>query len=270
MTKLPHMPLWVYDIDTDTECSLMSSAEFGIYIRMLVKQWINEHLPSEIRDIAKLLRERPRAIADWMSQYQSKLPLCEDGNRRNPRLAAERENVVAKVEMLRDRNRANGKRGGRPKKVETETQEKPTGFIRAFDSDFNSVSCSVREGESEREKPPQAVLHRADPVEVEAVMQAIPPDRQRKPVLLRSSIQWALLRLQDRKHPDAANWLAGRIAAYYASPAGRGSFWTLPHNWLDQDCFDEPDEAWLDRDAKPVVKNAVQRALEREKARESA
>ena len=51
--NLPHMPLWVYDIEADEDCSLMTLEEFGAFMRLLIRQWIEGSIPSEKKRLAK-------------------------------------------------------------------------------------------------------------------------------------------------------------------------------------------------------------------------
>jgi len=108
--KLPHMPLWVYDIESDEDCVLMTPAEFGIFVRLLIRQWIEDSVPENPVVLAKLLRYPESDVMAWLEYYGHKMPAGGDGRRRNDRLTGEREDAVRKVLQ----NRENGKRGGRP------------------------------------------------------------------------------------------------------------------------------------------------------------
>lgn len=132
--KLPHMPIWVYDLEADEDCSLMSLAEYGAYMRLLQRQWIEGSVPVDMARLARLLRV---TIDEMESIWPVLAPkFAEDGRGRlkNHRLDQERESALRKVEV----NKANGKRGGRPKKTERLSEEKPNGSIRVSGSGSGS------------------------------------------------------------------------------------------------------------------------------------
>ncbi len=56
------------------------------------------------------------------------------------------------------------------------------------------------------------------------------------------------MRIRRVRDSRDVGWLCSRLAAYYASPEGRGKFFRQPHIWLEQKGYDEPDEAWAGRE----------------------
>ena len=138
--KLPHMPLWVYDIDTSRFCRRLSDADFGRYMRLLLLQWIEGKVPVETEQAMVDAGIEMTAKAETERLLSEKFPVSDDGKcRQNERLANERESAIEKIM----RNRENGRKGGRPKKRtdnRTVSQKKPNGSIRASDSDSDSYS----------------------------------------------------------------------------------------------------------------------------------
>lgn len=152
--KLPHMPLWVYDLEADEDCSLMTLAEYGAYIRLLQRQWIEGNIPNETERLARLLRVTPDEFDSIWQMIGTKFREEPDtGRLANPRLAEERDRCIQKAL----KNRENGKKGGRPPKnrkdnpEETErlSESKPNGSIRAYGSGsgYGSVSSKGRSAE---------------------------------------------------------------------------------------------------------------------------
>lgn len=125
----------------------MSLAEYGAYIRLLQRQWIEGSIPADAARLARLLR----VTADQMDEiWQALSPkFVKDGRDRlkNRRLSTERDLAIAKVQ----KNRDNGKLGGRPKKppdTDSETQKKPNGYIRGSGSGSVSGSDSLGGGDA--------------------------------------------------------------------------------------------------------------------------
>lgn len=72
--------------------------ERGAYDCLLDHQWDNGHIPDDIRRVAAILRVGMAQAKRLWWIVEEKFPVCEDGNRRNPRQAfhrAEREEFIA-------------------------------------------------------------------------------------------------------------------------------------------------------------------------------
>lgn len=83
----------------------MPNDDVGVYIKLLCLQWANDSLPADAKELATLAGARkPVSIA-----VLAKLPVADDGRRRNVRLERER----AKQESYRDGKAAAGAAGGR-------------------------------------------------------------------------------------------------------------------------------------------------------------
>lgn len=142
--KLPHMPLWVYDLEADEDCALMSLAEYGAYMRLLQRQWIEGSIPVDMPRLARLLRVTADEINAIWPALADKFVKDGRGRQKNHRLDQERVKAIKKVE----KNRANGSLGGRPKETKSESEIKPNGSIRASGSDSESGSGSGSSGGS--------------------------------------------------------------------------------------------------------------------------
>lgn len=143
------MPLWVYDIDTDRDCRKMPDAEFGRYMRLLIRQWIEGSVPATPAECVRDAVLDPGSEGDIQSLLDRKFSLKSGTERRNPKCAEERDIAVAKCQT----NRANGSLGGRPKaKSNGYPNAKPNGSIRASGS--GSDSSSGERGAGERGEPP--------------------------------------------------------------------------------------------------------------------
>lgn len=143
--KLPHLPLWVYDIDADEACALMLPETFGIYMRLLMRQWMEGSIPADRSAILMLLRLPSERYSECLSDALRKFEEHPDepGRLINLRLDDERRHAVAKVE----KNRLSGRKGGSSKAnakadgvANAKANAKATGCIRASDSDSDSIS----------------------------------------------------------------------------------------------------------------------------------
>lgn len=150
---IPYMPLWVFALDTDRDCRSMPDAQFGRYMRLLIRQWIEGSVPG---DAAAAIRDAmldSGADDDVKALLDRKFTERVDGGVANSKCHAVRSETMEKVNT----NRANGKKGGRPRKnptvnrsdnpEETErlSESKPNGSIRAS----HSLSKSNKSIESE-------------------------------------------------------------------------------------------------------------------------
>lgn len=105
------------------------NAEIGAYMRLLNYSWINGGLPDDIRKLAKIAREGVEVFEQmWKDTISTKFHAVA-GTLYNHRQEEERE----KRTRYKEKQRLNGKRGGRPKEKATEkpeeTQTKPNPFL---------------------------------------------------------------------------------------------------------------------------------------------
>lgn len=113
-----------YPGDYRKKTARLTVAQHGVYALLLDEFYLTEQpLPADYEELYRICcamkrdeQEAVRVIADRF------FPVGPDGLRHNERAAEELEDAMPALEAAR----SNGKKGGRPRK--TETQEKPTGF----------------------------------------------------------------------------------------------------------------------------------------------
>lgn len=128
------MPLYVGDYIADT--MHLNTEQHGAYLLLLMTAWNRGgKLPSDDVQLALICRADKKA---WSKLRDVVLPFfeLEDGQYVQRRLLAE----YARAVKINDAQKANGAKGGRPKKTQTETQNKPTGFDRLNPNETPSPS----------------------------------------------------------------------------------------------------------------------------------
>ncbi len=145
MIALPHMPLFVIDLETDETCKLMDDAHYGSYVRCLVRQWIEGSLPGDLGTVARLVGSPAKRVGTFLD---AKFPIGADGRRRNTKLDDLRADRLAKAD--KNRESANKRWGsGRTSEgtceriSEMDAIGDAKGVPRASDSVSGSGSCSV-------------------------------------------------------------------------------------------------------------------------------
>lgn len=118
------MPLYIGDYLADT--IHLSTEEHGAYLLLLMAAWMRGgYLPS---DESQLMRIARMDKAGWKRVRGSILEyfLEDELGLYQPRLVDEYKKAV----KVNNAQKANGKLGGRPRKTQTQSQEKPMGFDR--------------------------------------------------------------------------------------------------------------------------------------------
>jgi uncharacterized protein YdaU (DUF1376 family) len=102
--KAPAFQLYAGDLFVDT--FLWSNRELGAYTRLLIFEWTNGPLPSEIKKLAKIVSEKvPKMIQIW-NEIGSKFVQNSDGNFINLRLEETRDKQRKYSEQQRERVKA--------------------------------------------------------------------------------------------------------------------------------------------------------------------
>jgi len=128
----------------------MTAEQFGIYVRLLIRQWIEGSIPADHDMLAALIRVPSERLSERFSNVIAKFEQHPDNPARliNARLADERDKATAKVE----KNRLAGRKGGSTKanakadaKANAKANDVANGSIRASDSasDSNTLSSDV-------------------------------------------------------------------------------------------------------------------------------
>lgn len=111
------MPLYIGDYLQDT--TRLSTEQHGAYLLLIMDYWTNGPLPDDDTSLAQITRMQPTA---WKKSRAAIARLFQiaDGEWRHKRIDEELE----KATQFLAKQKANGAKGGRPKK----TQTKPMGF----------------------------------------------------------------------------------------------------------------------------------------------
>lgn len=117
------MPLYIGDYLQDT--TRLSTEQHGAYLLLIMDYWTNGPLPDDDAALAQVTRLQPAA---WKKTRPviARFFSIEDGEWRHKRIDEEHARALKFVE----KQKANGAKGGRPRKTQTETQNKPMGFDR--------------------------------------------------------------------------------------------------------------------------------------------
>jgi len=105
MGKAPAFQMYAQDFDMDT--AAWSNDEVGIYTRLLNYEWINGSIPSNLAEIARIVREpySPRFHAKftekWMRNVAHKFAQNGNGNLINRRMEEVRQNQLKYSESRR-------------------------------------------------------------------------------------------------------------------------------------------------------------------------
>lgn len=132
-SKLPFMPFFGRDFYDDDRVARMNFAEHGMYLRLLWHQWVNDSLPGDSTDLARML-----GVSEIAPVLLECFPITASGRRINPRLRAERR----RIEVEREAKIQGGKRGRR-KQLQTQPRLSP-----------DSVQAELGQPEPEPEKEP--------------------------------------------------------------------------------------------------------------------
>ncbi|SNC62384.1 Uncharacterized conserved protein YdaU, DUF1376 family [Hymenobacter gelipurpurascens] len=123
--KSPAFQLYTGDFLSSPDVQMMDAREVGAYCLLLFNAWQGEqpgHLPNSEDKMRRLAR---LSVEEWQQSREmilSKFPQAPDGlTRYNPRLVAEAE----KQWVNRQKQSANGSKGGRPRKNPNESQINP-------------------------------------------------------------------------------------------------------------------------------------------------
>lgn len=114
------MPLYLDEWEQSNVIGSMPASSEGLFLRLILKQWRNECLPTDEERCKSLSRAKDAEWKAFKPYFDEVFPVGDDGQRRNPKCDERRKTAISKI----DRLRANGNLGGRPPK---KTNEKPNG-----------------------------------------------------------------------------------------------------------------------------------------------
>jgi uncharacterized protein YdaU (DUF1376 family) len=102
---------------SDAQVDAMSTLELGACFRLLGRQWIDGHIPDDLRLLARLCRLDDASMAEAWVTLCPFFPVLETGKRANRFMWMEREKVVADLERRSDEGtRAANKRWNEARK----------------------------------------------------------------------------------------------------------------------------------------------------------
>jgi len=105
--KPPAFQLYARDWLVST--AALSSAEQGVYMRLLCHEWVEGPLPSDEHILARLAGESLHQFRGIWRRIERHFPALPGGGFGNPRLEAERQRLAA----LRQERAASGRKGAR-------------------------------------------------------------------------------------------------------------------------------------------------------------
>lgn len=108
--EIPFIKLDIDDFLTSPVVQNMSNTAIGIYMLLLMKQWRDESLPNDERQLRMISRSMAFGWDEFAPFLDDVFPVSEDGLRRNPRMAADREQIV-KTQEERSKHGQKGAKG---------------------------------------------------------------------------------------------------------------------------------------------------------------
>ena len=122
MKDVPYFPCYAANILSGRPFRLMSLAERGLWISVLMECWVNGSVPSNLKEMAKILNFSEDEVRESFSQLHSAF-FHEEGNQY---VSNELNGYRAQYEERREKQRLGGIKGARRKK---EKQSKVEKFI---------------------------------------------------------------------------------------------------------------------------------------------
>jgi uncharacterized protein YdaU (DUF1376 family) len=140
MATAPAFQFYANDFIAGTQD--LSAEEVGIYMRLLCYQWDKGHLPSDENRLSRIAGCDILTFKKAWVFLGFKFSVNNGEFIQNPRLEKTRE----EQEAFRVKQRLNGSKGGRPKKIETQTitQTKPKQNPNHNPNETSSSSSSIR------------------------------------------------------------------------------------------------------------------------------
>jgi hypothetical protein len=160
-SPVPYFNFYPSDYLSSPTVACMSVTCEGMYMRLLFFQWQDGSIPDDerkLRGLTKTIGAQNDCFWQEFAEHLDEVfPLCEDGQRRNRRMDADR---VSAFDLVR-RNSENGKKGGRPRNQELYDNK-------ADGNQEQSLGKASGSNKQDEEKPP------VNP----PVTDGLPPDNQ--------------------------------------------------------------------------------------------
>jgi uncharacterized protein YdaU (DUF1376 family) len=134
MSALPYFKWYPGDAETDEKYSSMTDAELGFYHRCLNRSWLNDGLPVNLDELARVMKVSRKYLDRVWTRVGMCFAVSDSSPDRmvNPRQEKERQKAKATSEHNKRPGNANA---SRPKR-----EREPNGAIRAYESESVSES----------------------------------------------------------------------------------------------------------------------------------
>lgn len=198
--SLPYFPLYVADYALDT--MHLSTVEHGAYLLLLMQAWSRPGcaLPDDDALMRKLTRLDAKGWAKIKPTVMAFWDL-EDGYWTQGRLKKEWDRVT----KLADVARSNGKKGGRPKSLEKQGVEKPTGFVSVNPAETQPLTIQ-NQNQNQIKTPPKGGSKKPDEKSARQWLETVLSADRAEGVLEHRQ------RLRKPLTANAARLLAGKFA----------------------------------------------------------
>ncbi|MET2828944.1 YdaU family protein [Mesorhizobium shangrilense] len=151
MSAAPYLPLFIDAYVADT--THLSTQEHGAYLLLLMSMWRhNGSVPNDDRDLARITR---LSTQRWRKVKARLMPLLLiDGQSLSQKRLKKEWDYVSSI---REKNAANGAKGGRPKRQEINGLEKATGSFSVIPNESPHTQTQTQSGFQIENPPPEEV-----------------------------------------------------------------------------------------------------------------
>lgn len=172
MAKIPSFPFYAQDFDMDT--NTWSNEEIGVYLRLLMSEWINGPLPDDIKKLAQIARISPKKFKNLFQICSKKFIRDRNGFLINKKMEEIREKNNKWLEQKKKagiasaekrRGKCNGRYNARSTDVITDVITNPIAFTFNTNNSLSSYTNTNNNKHSTNisnnvysDKQPSAVL----------------------------------------------------------------------------------------------------------------
>ena len=222
----------------------------GMYIRSICFQLAHDSIPSNPRKLCQILGVTEAELTEHWGEVKEKLTLLDDGSYVNERAQVEMEKKLA----LSATRTECGKLGGRPRnqkvnqKVNQTTNQNESKTKAIGKKEVGSRKREKENGKHGSRKGKMATQYTP---EFEEFWLAVAKRKQtKKPDAMAAWLKAVDLVADDKgmSEDDAKTYLLSRMHEYTKSQIGQTKFARGPEPWLNQQAWNEPNEAWVHED----------------------
>lgn len=252
---------------SDAQVDAMSTLELGACFRLLGRQWIDGHIPDDLRLLARLCRLDDASMAEAWVTLCPFFPVVELGKRANRFMWIGREKVIADLERKSDEGtRAANKRWNEARKkcdatpiTEPNGSPMPEPMQDQTRADQTRAEDTFPQTAFADDHAPIPDTNKSNPTEtqLEQLYKLYP--RKRDKLDAKKAIRKAVgvVIAGDADHPampleEALNYVAQRITLYARSVQGCDrDFIPYPASWFNAGSFWDDERDWP---SKPKLK----------------